>query len=62
MEPQIEAAIGEIAALVAKFPPEARPVAAQALFDALAQNAKAQLGGMFDVTHRRWSEITGTST
>lgn len=62
IEPQIDAALKEIAALVSTFPPEARAAAAQAMIDALAENAKNQLGGMFDVSHRRWFEITGRSS
>lgn len=62
MEPQIMAAANEIAELVARFPPEARAAATQGLIGALAENAKRELGGMFDVSHRRWAEVTAAES
>ena len=62
IQPQVEAAVHEIAALVATFPPEARAAAAGALIEALAENSKRALGVMFDVSYPRWAEITGTTT
>lgn len=62
MQPQVEAAVHEIAALVATFPPETRDAAASALLEALAENCKRAPGMLFDVSYPRWVEITGSPT